>query len=452
MGSGPGLVRLFMECLILGSFCASLLLCIGLKLSILYALCFGLLLFLLYGWKKGFAWPELGRMAWNGVKTVRGILSTFLLIGVLTACWRAAGTIPVIVCYASGLIRPSVFLLMCFLLNGAVSVLTGTAFGTAATMGVICATMGNAMRFDPLLTGGAILSGVYFGDRCSPVSTSALLVAALTETDIYRNIRRMLRSAFLPFLLSCALYLAIGFRSGQAGELLDLQALFSRGFVLHWSALLPAAVILLCSAFRVKVRLSMTASILSSIPLCLLLQRLSALELLRAAVFGYHAHDAALAAMIDGGGVLSMLKVAGIVCLSSSYTDLFQKTGLLKGAKSAISALEAKSTAFTATLLTSIAAGMAACNQTLSILLTNQLCSGDGRSKEQLALDLEDSAVVIAPLIPWSIAGGVPLSAIGAPTKAFLAAFYLYLLPLCREAASLRRAHIRKTADEKGAL
>lgn len=37
--------------------------------------------------------------------------------------------------------------------------------------------------------------GVYFGDRCSPVSTSALLVAELTETGIYTNIKNMIKSA-----------------------------------------------------------------------------------------------------------------------------------------------------------------------------------------------------------------------------------------------------------------
>ena len=43
---------------------------------------------------------------------------------------------------------------------------------------------------------------------------------------------------------------------------------------------------------------------------------------------------------------------------------------------------------------------------------------------------LEDSAVVIAPLIPWSIAGAVPLVAVGAPESSVLFALFLYLLPL----------------------
>ena len=452
-----------MEWLIIGVFSASLLICIGLDISILWALGFGLALFLLYGRKKGFSWQELLGMAVRGVMTVKNILITFLLIGILTALWRAAGTIPVIVCYAAGWIRPSVFLLMTFLLNCGISLLIGTSFGTAATMGVICATMGNAMGVSPVLTGGAVLSGIYFGDRCSPVSTSALLVAAVTGTDIYGNIRRMLRSALIPFLVSCAIYLAAGAAvtagmigsagaAGTAGAVgagasvigtLDLQGIFSRAFVLHWAALIPAVVIFALALCRVDVKIAMSASIACAIPLCLFLQHIPVPELLRVAVFGFFPQDPEVAAMVSGGGIVSMLRVAGIVCISSSYSDIFKQTGLLDGAKKAIASISAATTPYTAAMVTSIAAGMIACNQTLTILLTNQLCSDLGAEKEQFALDLEDSAVVIAPLIPWSIAGAVPLSAIGAPMSAILASFYLILLPLWRNALSLieKRRH-----------
>ena len=431
-----------MEWLILGVFSTSLLICIILGIPILVALSFGLLLFLLYGRQKGFSWRELAGMAFDGIKTVSNILITFLLIGVMTAFWRASGTIAAIVCYASGLIRPSVFLLMTFLLNSMISVLTGTSFGTAATMGVICTTMGNAMNVSPVLTGGAVLSGVFVGDRCSPVSTSALLVAAVTDTDIYRNIRHMVRSALVPFILTCFIYLMIGFRFSHTEVRIDLEGIFSKAFVLHWVALLPAAVILLFSVCRVNVRIAMAASIMSAVPLCLFLQKMSAVELLRVAVFGFCPTDADVAVMISGGGIFSMFRVAGIVCLSSSYSGIFQKTGLLDRAKTGVLCAEKKTTAFIAMLGTSFLACMIACNQTLTILLANQLCGDGYQDKEQLALDLEDSAVVISPLIPWSIAGSAPLSTIGAPVAAITAAFYLFLLPLWRSVQSWKMKNV----------
>ena len=114
--------------------------------------------------------------------------------------------------------NPSVMILMAFLLNALVSVLTGTAFGTAATMGVICMTMAKAMGCNEILAGGAILSGVFFGDRCSPVSTSALLVSELTHTNIFDNIRLMVRTAIVPLILTCAFYGVCGIRISGGGS------------------------------------------------------------------------------------------------------------------------------------------------------------------------------------------------------------------------------------------
>ena len=192
-----------MEFAVLGLFCGILILCIVCNVSIIYALLAGFVIFGCYAKKKGFSVKEILHMAGEGIWKVRNILITFMLIGMLTALWRQAGTIPAIICYTIHFVKPSVFLLMVFLLNSLVSVLTGTSFGTAATVGVVCATMGSVLSVSPWLCGGAILSGIFFGDRCSPVSTSALLVSELTETSIYRNIRNMVRSALIPFVLVC---------------------------------------------------------------------------------------------------------------------------------------------------------------------------------------------------------------------------------------------------------
>lgn len=438
-----------MEYLVLGLFCGALVLGIVLEISMLWALGLGLALFWFYGRRKGFSWRALAAMTWEGVATVWKILLTFLLIGVMTALWRAAGTVPVIVSTAAGLIRPEIFLLMSFLLNCGLSVLTGTSFGTAATMGVICAAMGTAMGVSPALTGGAILSGVFFGDRCSPVSTSALLTAAVTETNIYDNIRGMLRTALVPFLLACGIYglLGLAVRGGGAG--LDLRAVFARSFRLHWTALLPAAMILALAAFRVNVRIAMTASILAAVPVCLFVQRLPLEEVLLAALRGFTPTDPEAAKLVSGGGVLSMLNVSAIVCISSSYSGLFQKTGLLDGCKRGVARLCGRVGRYPGTLLSSVPAGMVACNQTLAILLTAQLCREQYADRKALALDLEDSAVITSPLIPWCIAGAVPLAMVGAPLTALLTAFYLWLIPLCRTLQSCRGKRRREGSAPK---
>lgn len=421
-----------MEIVVLALFCLALLSCIVWNLSILYALVFGLLLFCTYGRHKQFSWGQLTGMCFSGVKTVKEIVLTFLSVGALTALWRACGTIPVIVCYAAQLIRPSIFLLMTFLLNCGVSFLTGTAFGTAATMGLVCMTMSATIGIHPAICGGAILSGSYFGDRCSPVSTSALLVCSLTHTDTFENIKRMCKTAFVPFLLACALYALVGLASGGNAYVMDVQTLFARGFQLHWLALLPAAAILVLSACKVPIRTTMFVSVLLAFLIALTVQHVPFFDCLKMMVLGYRTSDSALAAMLNGGGMISMLTGAMIVVISSCYAGIFRETGLLEPLKNLVGRLSRWLTPYGGMVGTSLITAMIACNQTLTILLTHQLCGSLMPDDQTLALNLEDTAVIVAPLIPWSIAGALPLAAMAAPTASILAAWYLMLIPVCR--------------------
>ena len=50
----------------------------------------------------------------------------------------------------------------------------------------------------------------------------------------------------------------------------------------------------------------------------------------------------------------------------------------------------------------------------------------------RLALDIEDSVITVAALIPWSVAAAVPLAVLGVGPAALPLAFFLWLLPLSR--------------------
>lgn len=421
-----------MDIFVLLLFVAVLIGCIALNISILIALVAGYVLFAGFALKKGFSPKNVLQMSLEGLWSARNILITFALIGILTALWRASGTVPTIVTYSMSIVRPEIFIVLTFLLNCLVSFLTGTAFGTAATMGCICMTVGKAMGADVLMIGGAILSGVFFGDRCSPVSTSALLVSELTGTDLYRNIKNMMKTAAVPFVLTCAIYTSVGFvLSGNvSGNMPDIGRMFSSVFRLEAVTLIPALVILLMSFAKMNVKITMTVSIIISAIVCAVIQNVSLPQMLGYSVFGYKTDTAEISGMINGGGIVSMLKAAAIVSISSCYSGIFKRTGLLDSIGRLIAYIGRKTCTFAAVTLTSVAASAVACNQTLAIMLTRQLCSDLESDNEKLAAYLENSAVVIAPLIPWSIAGTVPLTSSGSPALSLITAFYLYFIPL----------------------
>lgn len=271
----------------------------------------------------------------------------------------------------------------------------------------------------------------------------------------------MLRTGAIPFAVSCIVYVAAAVAGVMSGDGtttavgsggVPIAGLFAKAFDLHWLTVTPAILVVIMALLRVDVRLTMLTSIAVSAVVCVGVQRMAWPELLRLLVDGYHAGNPRVGALLDGGGMISMLNVAAIVCISSAYAGIFAETRMLARLRHAIDALGSRFGATGATTVVASCAAALSCNQTLTIMLTHQLCSGlygdDEASRGDRAVDLEDSAVVIAPLIPWSIAGAVPLATIGAPTASIAAATFPYLLPLTRLLTAVPR-HRRHSRREK---
>lgn len=175
--------KILLETLILGLFIGGLGLCIIGNFQILYALVFGMFLFGFYALKCGYSKRETIKMLFEGVSKIKNILIIFVLIGALTAVWRLSGTIPFILYYSVDLIKPEIFVLSTFLLCCLMSALIGTSMGTAGTIGVICMMISNTVGIDPLITGGAVLSGI----SCI---TNVIISTACISTYRNRNISK----------------------------------------------------------------------------------------------------------------------------------------------------------------------------------------------------------------------------------------------------------------------
>lgn len=125
-----------------------------------------------------------------------------------------------------------------------------------------------------------------------------------------------------------------------------------------------------------------------------------------------------------------MIMPAFTVGISCSYSEILQQTDLLKKVKSLISGFLMKGGKRFTFIVVAAASAMVTCNQTLSSILTQQLCDEIVTDREDMMIAIENTTIVMASLIPWSIACSVPLSTLEAPTASILFACYLYLQPL----------------------
>ena len=410
-------------------FSVSLIFCLLLNFSVVYALIVGYIIFITYGLIKGYDLKVLVKKSFEGVLTVKNILLVFVLIGMITALWRASGTIAFIVYMGSKLILPSILILLTFLLCSILSFLIGTSLGTAATMGVISVSIGKAMGINPYYLGGAVLSGIYFGDRCSPMSTSALLITELTKTNLYTNIKLMLKTSIIPFITSCLFYLFLGLKSSTSPVSIDATNIFKENYNLNIVVIVPAILIIILSLFKVNVKKTMLLSIFISFIIAMFFQKESVTSLINYCVYGFHHSNEKLNSMMKGGGILSMLNVGLIVAISSSYSGIFKETKMLVLMKKYLKEFSEKTSNYFVIFLSSIISGAIACNQSLGIILTYELCE-ELEDKQNMAIILENTIVLLAGLIPWNIAMAVPLKTIDIGLMSGLFAFYLYFLPL----------------------
>lgn len=433
-----------MEYFVIVLFALILLISMVLEISLLYALLLGYVVFFAYGIYKGCSAKSLFLDSWDKTKSIGNMLFLFCLIGVLTATWRASGTIAFIVVLSESLLIPQIFIFVSFFLCLIISMLTGTSFGSSATMGVICMIVGNVFGMDPALLGGAILSGCYFGDRLSPMSTCAMLIAKITYTDIYTNLKNMSITAIIPLILTSFFYLFLGFDASHKSCTLDTFQVFRTHFNLSWLTVFPIVVLIVSTFCKMPIRNTMLLGTLSAILLCFFVQNQSLTEILELCIKGFESENSDLNRMLGGGGLLSMLTVSCIVGISSSYMGLFYTSGLLENLKGHIEKLSEKISVFSTTVLVATMTSMITCNQTLTILMTKMLCETQYTSKEELALALEDSAVLIPGIIPWSIACSVILVNINAPMESILYGFFLYLLPLVEIVRKRKKAYTLK--------
>jgi NhaC family Na+:H+ antiporter len=302
-------------------------------------------------------------------------------------------------------------------------------------MGIVLMVLAKSGKVDINITAGAIIAGAYFGDRCSPMSSSANLVAVLTNTTLYINISNMMKTSMIPFFLSIIGYIYLSYRNPLSFYDNQIGTQILSSFDISFIVLFPAAIILVLAAFRLDVKLSMTISILSGILLALFVQHIPFLHLLQYIATGYSMdRDNPLAGIMEGGGLYSMLNVALIVLLSSAYSGIFEGTGLLRDIELFFAWLSEKITVYPALILSSIATTAFSCNQTLAVMLTHQfqykIYEKNQLTKYRLAVDLENTVIVISALIPWNIAGAVPAAALSADASFILYAFYLFLVPL----------------------
>lgn len=422
---------------LIAAFCVFIALMLGsiaLKITMLAPLLAGIMMFSAFALRRGFPLREVGKMLLRGGRDSLVVVRIVLLIGCLTGLWRHSGTIACLTYWGVRCVPPRMFLLSAFLLSAVMSYLLGTSFGVTATAGVILIAIARAGDVSPVLAGGAILSGVYFGDRSSPAASCASLVANVTGTKLQDNLRPMLRTAAVPMLLCAVLYGVLSLFNGMDSADVALLEQFEAEFSLSLWCAAPAILLLVLAFAGLRIEAVMLIDIVVSFALTMLVQSADIWAVLRSMLLGYVPANAALTEILSGGGASSMLEIAAILLLSSAVSGVFEGTQMLGLLEDRLKKWSGRIGRFPVMVVSSLGISAVFCNQTIGVIMCRQCMSRtygeDGVERQALMLDMEDSIVPLASVVPWCISCSVPLTMLECDYRSTLLAFFLFLLPL----------------------
>ena len=399
-----------------------------------YGLTISLILFSLIGLKRNKTIKDLLELYTFESKRSFPIIKILILISILISVWLSCGTIPSIVYYSLKYINPNLFILFCFLIAAVTSILIGTSFGTVSSIGIPLIIIAQASNLNLNLVGGAIMSGAYLGDRCSPLSSSLLLLCNLTNVDLFKYIRKVFIFGIIPTIISIIFYLFFSFKNPLTFIDNSLSLTLYNDFHINFILLIPAIIIIILSLKKVSISKSITISIITSIIICLFIQKITMIDLCNYIIFGYKT-SSSLSNIIKGGGIISMFKTCYIIIISCCLTGFFSGLNILGGLEKYLKKIKLnRSKLFFITLLLGLIIASIGCSQTIAFILTIEILKDtyENYNNEDIAMEFSNSAIITSALIPWCIAALVPTSVLGISNYKFIPyAIFLYIVPIC---------------------
>lgn len=371
-----------------------------------------------------------------GTKKSYLLVFIFVLLGAFSASWFISGTIPALIYYGIKIINPNYFYVFSFLITSLFSFLIGSSFGTVGTIGLVMVSLARGIGLDIYIVAGSIISGAYFGDRGSPMSSSANFVAILTETEIYSNVKGMFKASILPYLITLSLYFYLGKNIEPKFIENNILTLLNQNFYLDFLVFIPMIYLVIMCLLKKNIRYTILVSIFLSLIIGWFLQNYEDRNFIKILIYGFRLPiENELYNVIRGGGIFSMGTAMVMALLSCGLVNIVDKLGVLKLISEKIGFIKSEWKIYLYTIVVAILTAAISCSQSTSILLTSQIMKKiykkNGFTKELLALDIENSSVVLSSLIPWNIAITVPALMLDiSAVKIIPYSLYLFILPL----------------------
>lgn len=411
---------------------------VGIQMGLAMGGCTAIVFALLMGNK----WSDIQ----DTVKRVVGDSATTLLIllsvGMMVGIWIIGGTVPTLLYYGLKICSPNIIVPLAFVLCAITSLFTGTSFGSIATMGLALFGVGTSMGISAPLMAGAVCSGVFFGDKMSPLSDTTNVAADMSGTPLYDHIGSMMYTTVPATVICLVLYTVLGIRNASANaDLSNIELILDTlgaNFNISVIALVPAVLVLLTSALKVPAVPAMLGCTAVSGVFACLLQKISLSAMLGAAMNGFSSDTGV--AMVDKilsrGGMTSMYSTVAIIILSATMGAVLEKSGVIDSLVNNVllKAVHKPCGLILSTMVYCYSLLLISGHQVMPIILGGRTFRPAydrmGIQSKVLSRTLEDTCTIGAPMVPWGTSCAYMFSVLGIGIAYIPYAFLCYIVPL----------------------
>ena len=400
---------------------------------LLLAMLFAALVAGLVAKSRGAGWDAIQEETGKLVAEALPVILILLSIGILIGSWMFAGTIPLMVVLGIDLVNPHFMALTAFVATSVMSLVSGTSWGSAGTIGVALMGAAEAMGIPLAPVAGAVVSGAYLGDKLSPLSDMTNIAAIGAGAELYAHIRHMLWTSVPPAAIALAVYaLAGAFGHAQGGngmgDALATRDQLEQLFVLGPLPVFPLLIAVIGIVMRYPPALVILISAVTALCIGVAWQGHELASAIATFVGGFDAETIATAPL--DGRISNLLNRGGLVSMAPTLLMVFAAF-LLAAAMRVSGALDRLLEAMLARVESAfglVAATMAAGATMVGVTshggVTSLVVGGlfrpayadQGLAPENLSRALEDSVTVTEPLMPWTVSGLFMATTLGVAT------------------------------------
>ncbi|MFD0617495.1 Na+/H+ antiporter NhaC family protein [Paenibacillus sp. GCM10027629] len=412
---------------------AGLLLAYFMHIPLAFGFLLGLGSLIFFTIQAGTSWSTLGRSIKSGVLHTKEVVWILLFVSLIIPAWTESGTIPYLIEQGLQLIDPTYLVTLSFVFCAVVSMILGTSTGTLSAIGIPLIGMGAVLQIPLPLLAGALVSGVFVGDRTSPFSSAHQLLASSTGTTVRKQYPKLMPTTIAAVLCSLAFYWIFDLRGDWNAQHVTMPTTnFSAHFELSPWLLIPVIILLGANVFRLKTKYAFLLSIAASIIVGTWLQQVSFVDWLHSLWSGYNLAELP---SLHTKGMLQMLDLVLLIALAGAYNGILEKTGTLQPyMEKILGTAPSMASGTLRTGLFGIILGLLSCTQTLPIMMTgrNLLPLWERKfPREHLSRVIADTALIAAALIPWNLLAVLCGTIIGIPIASYVPyAIFLWSLPL----------------------